>query len=256
MRIAGTGHAVFAVLMIGVGILGLAQGGFAPVWEPVPKWVPAREALVWLSAFISLGSGLGLLWRRAAAPAAGMLLVSLLLWVLVFRLPGLARAPGVAANWEGCGETVVMLAGAWALYAGFVARPGRLAFAGGHSGLRIARSLYGLALIPFGLAHFAYVKETAALVPGWLPAHVAWVYFTGAAYLAAGAAVLSGVWARPAAALSAVQMGLFTLLVWVPVVAAAGPKQAFQWSETVVSAALTAAAWVVAESWQGSRSVA
>jgi hypothetical protein len=104
--------------------------------------------------------------------------------------------------------------------------------------------------IPFGLAHFQYVENTASLVPKWLPAHVALAYFTGAAFIAAGVAVPIGVWGRLAAALSALQMGTFLLLVWVPAAATRSPDR-FQWGEVLVTWVLTAAGWVVADSHRG-----
>lgn len=232
--------------MIALGILGLIQGNFTPPWTGVPKSVPVREGLAYLCAFVSLVTGMGLLWQRSAVVAARVLLIYLVVWLLLFRVPNIFRAPTALVTWWALGDTTVMAAGAWVLYGWFA--DDRDGFVIGDRGPRIARLLYGLALIPFGVAHFTNLKDTAALVPGWLPGHVAWAYFTGCAFISAGVAMLIGVYARLAAVLSAFQLGLFTLLVWVPVVTS-GPN-AFQWSEFLDSWALTAGAWLVANSYR------
>jgi uncharacterized membrane protein len=251
IRIVSVGHVVFAATMITFGIMGLAKGKFTQIWLPVPRWVPAQTALTYLCAAISLGCGIGLLWRRTAAIASRILLMTFLVWLLVLRLPYLfIQSPLVLVAWS-CGSTAVMLAAAWVLYVWFAGERDshRFAFITGDNGLRIARALYGLALIPFGLAHFMYLKQTTVLIPGWLPWHVGWAYFTGATFIAAGVAMIISVCARLAAALSALQMGLFLLIVWIPFMWIGGLSD-FQWGEVAANCALLAAAWVVADSYR------
>lgn len=242
---------IFAATMMALGIMGLIKGDFTVIWQPVPKGLPGRETLAYLCAFISLASGVGLLWQRTAAIAARVLLLWFLFWLLFFRLPGFARGFTVDVYWAAC-QTTVMLAASWVLYTWFATNwdKQRLGFVAGENGLRIASVLYGLALIPFGLAHFTYLKQTAVLVPAWLPWHVAWASLTGVTFIAAGVAIITGVCARLAAALSTLQMGLFLLLVWVPKMAE-GSLTPFQWGEVVVTWALTSAAWVITDSYRG-----
>ncbi len=249
-HIATVSSTVFATTMVAVGVLGFVKADFPTIWHPLPKRWPA---LVYLCAAVSLATGLGLLWRRTATAAARALLVYFFLWVLLLRVPGMLLSPTIEFWWAAC-KAAAMMAAAWVLYVALAADWDKqhIGVATGDSGMRIARALYGLALIPFGLAHFLYLNHTAELVPAWLPWPVAWADFTGCAFIAAGLAILIGVYARLAATLAALQIGIFLLLVWIPIVAA-GSKDTFQWSETVVSWALMAGAWVVADSYRGMR---
>ena len=115
MRIARASDVAFAATMIGFGILGLIKGDLTALWEPVPKTLPAREVLVYVCAVISLASGSGLLWQRTAVHAARVLLAFFLVWLLVWRIPGLFLLSLVEGTWS-CGKTMIMTAAAWVLF--------------------------------------------------------------------------------------------------------------------------------------------
>ena len=64
---------LFAVGMIGLGILPLVYGDFAMVWQPVASWIPGRSALAYGSGLVMLLGGTGLLMRATAAWSARLL---------------------------------------------------------------------------------------------------------------------------------------------------------------------------------------
>lgn len=245
IRITSPGHLAFAVTFIGLGVMGLGTGEFSQVWAPVPKWMPAQGALAHVCGTISLACGIGLLARIGSVIASRVLFGALLAWIVAFRLPNLFYEKPLVLVWWTLGATGVMTGGAWVLFN---------RFRGSDGGTRIARILYGQALIPFGLAHFMYLDNTTVLIPNWMPFHTAWAYFTGVAFIAAGLSVCFGVLAPLGSALSTLQMGLFSIIVWLPRVFT-GKLSEFQRGEVVSTIALTAGACVVAESYRTSSRV-
>jgi len=225
----------FATGMIGLGIFGLINGDFAEIWQFVPATVPGRQAIAYASAALMLICGIGLLPRRTEPLAARVLFPYFALLVLLLKVPVVVKHPLVEVAWQGMAEIVVVFAGAWVLFAARTRSP------------RAAQIIFGLALIPLGLAHFVYLNMTAPLVPAWLPYHTFWAYFTGAAQIAAGCGVLFGILPRLAATLEAAMLTAFTALVWIPAILAA-PASRPTWSELTISWAVSAGAWVVAAS--------
>jgi uncharacterized membrane protein len=238
---------LFAIGMIGLGVLALIYGDFALVWQPVAAWVPGRTALAYLSGVIMVLGGVGLLFHATVTWAVRLLFPYLIVWALL-KVPALVMAPQIEGSWLGFGELAVLLAGGWTLFAMLAQlREGSvLGFVTGKDGIRVARVLFAIFLIPIGLSHLIYVKETANLVPAWLPFRTGWAYLTGVGHMACGVGVLFSVFPRVAAATEAGMISLFTLLIWFPAILTA-PKTRLPWTAFFISWAIAAAAWVVAQ---------
>lgn len=68
-------------------------------------------------------------------------------------------------------------------------------------------------MILFSFAHFAYAPFVATLVPPWIPWHLFWVYFCGAALLAAGTALVLNRVSRLATTLLGIMIAIFILTI-------------------------------------------
>ena len=78
------GHILFAIGLMGLGVLSLGSGDFAYTWQPVPQWVIWRASLARLSGLLLCATGIVLLIRPAVHYSA--ILVSLYLALVMFAL--------------------------------------------------------------------------------------------------------------------------------------------------------------------------
>ena len=223
--------------MVALGTLGLTFGDFALVWQRIPiAHLPGRTAIAYACGAIELAAGLGLLARRMTRVASIVLFVFMLLWLVLLKLPAVIAVPTMEATWLGFGEIAVMTAGAWVLFA-----PSR-------AHITAARVLFIVALPMIGLAHFVYVKETAAMVPAWLPWRAGWAYLTGAGSLATALALTFRIIPRIAATLQTAMMLIITLLVW-GLGIAHEPASRLQWTGFWISMTFVAGCWAIATTY-------
>lgn len=237
---------LFATGLLGLGALALIYGDFALVWQPVPAWLPARTAVAYASGVLMLLLGIGLLVPASRTWTVRILFPYLILWAPL-KLPDVITNPRIEGSWLGLGELTLLLSGGWTLFArlGGVGEGSALAFLSGERGVRMARILFAVSIVPIGLSHLVYVDATVGYVPHWLPYHKGWAYLTGAGQIASGLGVLFNVFPRLAAWAEAGQITLYTLLVWLPAIVAAPTR--LNWTAFFISWIFGAAAWTVAQ---------
>ncbi len=222
-------YAAGAILL---GLITIAARDFAFQWQPVPEAFSARAPIAVLSGILLILGALASLWLRAGLGRA-LLPLSYTIWVLALHVPRVAANPHLG-NLLGLAEILSLAAAGWASMEWARSPPIR----------SVARILFGICPLVFGLSHFVYADITASMVPDWLPAKYFWAYFTGVAHFAAGAAILIGVAARIAASLLALMCGLFALLLHVPRVAAA-PTNRMEWTMLGIAISIAGAAWLI-----------
>ena len=245
-RVWRTSHLVYGAAAAGLGVLCLIAGDLGYVFQPVPRWMPLRPWLPYVSGAVLLAGGLALLVRQTTRLAALVLTVHFCAWLLLFNLPNTLAKPMVVGNWEGCGLNATVVAGGWLLLiSSGRSSTGRAARLLGDRGTSLARRLYAVGLPLVGLAHFLGADGATAYVPTWLPLRVGWVYLTGAGHVAAGLAILLGVLPRLAAVLEAAQITAFVILVHIPAVSGA-PGDRLQWAMLIYALSIAASAWLAA----------
>lgn len=240
MRRIGVGHLFFALSFAGIGAICLAAHDFLLYQEPIPQGIPWRDTLACINAALLLVPGVGLLVPAAAKRSALILTAFVALWVLVLQIPRVVAHPLIEGSWLGVGEDTSAVAGGWLIWCATAGRS--------DSTVRIARIVFGIAVIPIGLSHFFYLKDAVSLVPTWMPLRAPLTLLGGAGHIAAGLAIAFGVVPRLAATMEAGMETVFTLICWVSAIAAT-PTDRQAWVNLCISTALTAAAWAVAESY-------
>ncbi len=249
------GRSLLSIGLIALGTLSVIYRDFAYTWQPVPAFHPGREELAVACGLFMIAASIGLLFRATAVIAVRAVFAFLLAWMCL-PIPYLIAMPQREGRWLGTGEIAMLLAGGWVLFAHLsgLDKTGFFSHITGAKGVRIARIVFGLAVLPVGLSHIFYTQITASLVPPWLPFRTGLAYLTGFGQIACGLAILFSIWPRMAALIETGMLALFAFLVWgpdtwfavTPKMHGAPPGFRFPLTAFLITWVIGASAWLVA----------
>src|SRR5215813_5730368 len=220
------------------------------MWHDSDTWQNLRH--IWSLPFgtiigeclmaAQVAGGIGMLHPRTVRSAAVVLCIVYLCFSLAC-VPDIIAAANIYDKYGGSFFLFFSLfCGVIALYAATEADAARATLFG-----RLARLGLGVCAISFTLGQMLLLRETAHLVPRWIPPNqMFWAILTTIAFALAAIAILINRRARLAMHLMTLMMGLFGLLVWVPRLIAHREAH-LNWSETALTFLIAGAAWLVAD---------
>ncbi len=240
---------IFAVSMIAFGIQHFVYGAFVTRVIPnIPAWFPPSPAWAYAAGAILIAAGAAILLRKQARAAAFLLGCLLVLSFLVLYVPSLLATPPLSGLWTNAGKALAMAGGAF-LIAAASPRTGDASRAWPRWNLvpliPLSRVFVGAFLFVAGVQHFLFAPFVATLVPGWIPGHLFWTYFAGAALIAGGLGILIPKVTRPAALLSGTMILLWVVLLHIPR-AWASPRSSNEMTAVFEALAIGSAALLIA----------
>lgn len=243
MKRALYGRIVFGASAVLFGVIAL-------IWHDPDTWQNVHQ--IWrlpLGATIGaclmaaqITGGIAMQYPRTARLASIVLGVVYLCFSLAC-VPAIIDASNVYDRYGGSFFLFLsMLCGAIALYAATEANAAKALVLG-----RMARLGLGVCAISFTLGQIILPRETASLVPKWIPPNqMFWAILTTIAFALAAIAILVNRQARLATGLMTLMLALFGVMVWAPRLIAQ-PHVHFIWSEFALTFLITGASWMVAD---------
>jgi hypothetical protein len=243
------GRILYAIAIACFGMHYLAFVTTLSAAPPGPPWYPGAHWLSWVSGAALLAAGATLAVNVKGRWAALLLGIALLLRVVGIHVPRVLVNLHDPGPWTSAAEMLSICGGALVLAGALIRGLDGSQFPGRSSNATtvVGHYLFALPLFIFGAQHLMYGQFVATLIPSWIPAHVFWAYFIGAAFIASALSMITRQLAASSSSLLGLMFLLWVLILHAPRVAAS-PHNANEWTSAFVALAMSGSALAVAGS--------
>ncbi|HEY2584090.1 MAG TPA: hypothetical protein VGI43_19940 [Mucilaginibacter sp.] len=214
----------YGIMIAALGVQQIFYSDFRPViLPPWPASFPGHAFfLYFLSAILIIG-GLAIVFDKKARMVSLILGGVFLLLIVFCQLPYEILADPNNKNlgsWTAAMKELVFAGGAFVVAGSF---PEEEKYSKKEFLMSLLEKFIPLGsiffcatIICFGIDHFLYAEGISTLVPNWIPGHVFWTYFAGAALVSSGIAIIWRIQLKISAFLLALMIFLWLIILHIP----------------------------------------
>jgi uncharacterized membrane protein len=192
------GRIAFGACLIGLGIQGMFYTDFDPVFLPDSStWLPFHKALEYVWCVMLILSGLSIILEKKSKEVSLVLGGIFLILFLFCQVPHLLIVDPNGkslGSWTHALKELAFSGGAFVVagsYPPTTIQPKSRLINLLKKLIPFGRVFFSITMIAFGIDHFLYSEFVADLVPAWIPDHIFWTHFTGAALIGSGIAIIA-----------------------------------------------------------------
>ncbi len=239
--LSSAGRIFYGIAIFGIGFLTVYYNDFPYMLIP-PKHQGIPGIVILVSGILLLLAG-ALIISAQKARLISLLLGTVLLLIFCFYfIPyEFMVSPNYMhfGDWENAAKELALSGGAFVIAGCFPEKNENTITRFLKKLIPLGTILFSITIISFGIDHFIYGEQAADYVPSWIPYHIFWIYFAGAALLGAGLAVVLKI--RPVLAATLLGIMIFSWVIMLHIPRIVVSPAAYMGSE--VTSALIALAY-------------
>jgi uncharacterized membrane protein len=220
-RVIPVGRLFLAFPMAVFGVEHLIYADFCATL--VPSWIPGHLFWTYFTGIALIAAALSITVKVQARLASTLLGIMIFLFVLLVSVPKVFSTPGDRFVWS-AGLRDLALSASALIFAATQTKAWSQEWQGPERRwfITVARFFIAIPVLVFGVQHFIYPDFVPGIpvnkpMPLWIPGHLFWSYFTGAAFIAASVSLMIEKEARLAASLLTGMLLVWLLVIYIPI---------------------------------------
>jgi uncharacterized membrane protein YphA (DoxX/SURF4 family) len=245
------GRIFYGIAIAGIGLQTIYYHDFPYILSlPEHFWIPARVMLAYVFGTMFILAGASVVFEKKTRQISLLFGAVLLLIFCFYYIPyEFLTDPHYLhlGEWENEEKELAFAGGAFVIAGCFSEKHensltrflGKL--------IPFGAIIFAITIVSFGIDHFLFAKEASGYIPSWIPNHMFWMYFCGAALLGSGIAIILKIKTGLSAALLGTMIFTWFIILHIPkVIAAPFAGRAGEITSAFLALAYSGIAFVIA----------